>query len=95
MRHDLNLDTHIILSQTRYTDTSPQRLMVGHPLLEVAHHRVQRLIVDRDMIRVDAKDLGPALASSILQTPLDIGKGEVNLGIDLLLEFACFGIPAT
>lgn len=69
--------------------------MVGHPLLEVTHHCVQRLIINRDMIRINAKDLGPTLAASILQTPLDIGKGEVNLGVDLLLEFACFGIPAT
>jgi hypothetical protein len=69
--------------------------MVGHPLLEVTHHRVQRLIIDRDMIRINTKDLSPALAASIFQTPLDIGKGEVNLGVDFLLEFACFGIPAT
>lgn len=95
MCHDLNLNTHIILPQTRYTDTSPQRLMVGHPLLEVTHHCPHRLIVDRDMIRVNPKDLGPALAAGIPQTPLDIGKGEVNLRVDLLLEFACLGIPAT
>lgn len=47
------------------------------------------------MIRVNPKDLGPALATGILQTPLDISKGEVNLRVDLLLEFACLGIPAS
>jgi hypothetical protein len=47
------------------------------------------------MIRINGEDPSPAFAASILQTPLDIGKGEVNLGVDILLKFACFRIPAT
>lgn len=54
----LNLDSHVVLPQMGNTDASPQRLVIGHPLSEVANHRLESLVVDRYVVRVDPVDLG-------------------------------------
>ena len=67
MRHNLNLNPHIILPQPRNPHTSPQRLMPRHPLPKPAHHSLQRLIVNRHMVRVHPEDLLPALSAGGFQ----------------------------
>lgn len=47
---NFDLDPHIVLGQSRNPDTSPKRLMIWHPALEIPRHRCQRLIVKRGMI---------------------------------------------
>ena len=94
MSHNLNLDSHVILPQPRDTHTSPQRLVVGHPLAHVAHHSRQGLVVDGYVVRVDAEDLRPALASRVLEAALDILEGQVDLLVDLPLELARLGVPS-
>jgi hypothetical protein len=54
MRPNLNLYPHIILTQSRYPNTSPKRLMIRHPLLEIPYHGIHSFIVNRDMVRVDS-----------------------------------------
>lgn len=53
MSPDLDLDPHIILAQPRYTDTSPEGLVIRHPFPEIARHGFERFVVDWHMIRVD------------------------------------------
>lgn len=67
MRHNLNLNPHIILPQSRNPNTSPQRLMPRDPRPEPPHHSIQRLIVNRHMVRVHPEDLAPALSTSATQ----------------------------
>lgn len=86
VRDHFDFDPHVIFSQACDTDTSPDRLVVGHVLLEVPHHGGQSLVVDWDVVRVDTEDLGPTLATSVLEAPLDIGEGQIDLGVDLLLD---------
>ena len=94
MRNNLNLNPHIILPEPRDSNTRPNRLMSRHPLLEIPNHSSQSLVVDGDMVRIHAEDLFPALSSGVLQVQLDIRESLVNLLVDLLVENACFRVPA-
>lgn len=94
MRHDLNFHPHVILAQARDTNTCPQRLMIRHPALEIAHHGSQGLVIDGDVIRVHPVDLGPTLATRIFESSLHVLKSQVNLRIDFLLELSSDRIPS-
>lgn len=95
MGHDLDFHPHIILSQARNTNTCPQGLMVGHIPLKVTHHGSQGLVVDGDMVRVDPIDLGPSLATRILEISLHVLKSQVDLSIDLLFKLSSNRVPST
>ena len=92
--HHLDFHPHIILAESRYSDTSPDRLVSRHPLLEVAHHRLQSLIIDWDMVRVHPVYLLPALATSVLQVEVNVFEGQVNLSVDLAMNHPRLRIPA-
>lgn len=94
VRRHFYLDAHIIFTQASYANTSPNGLVIRHILLKVAYHGCQSLVVDRNMIRIDAEDLRPALPAGVLETAFDIGKRKIDLGIDLLLKHARFGVPS-
>lgn len=93
MRHNLNLDPHIILTQSRHPNARPNRTMVRHPLLEIRHHSLQRLIVQRNMIRVDPENLLPAFPASVFEVEVHVGKGLLDLSVDFTVVDAGFGIP--
>lgn len=95
MGNDLNFHTHIILTKTRNTDTSPDGLMTGHVLLKVAHHGCQCFVINGHMVRVDAENLVPAFTTSILQVVLDIGERLVDLLIDFPVKLAGLTVPTT
>lgn len=57
VRLNFNFNPHIILSQSSNADTSPQRLVVRHPLAEVAHHCFQSFVVKRNMIGIHSENL--------------------------------------
>lgn len=86
MRHNLNLNPHIILAQPRNPNTSPNRLMVRTILPEIPHHRRQRLVVNGHMVRVHAEDLVPAVPAGVAQVVLDVREGLVDLRVDLFVE---------
>lgn len=44
------------------------------------------------MVRIDAEDLRPALASRVLEAALNVLEGEVDLGVDLLFKFSRLGV---
>lgn len=96
MRDDLDLDVHGILAQLCDSDGGPQGLMVRHPLLEVAHHGAHGLVVERQVVRVDAEDLRPALSARVPQVEVHVGKGLVDLFVEVLGDGAhgSFGLPA-
>lgn len=94
MRHNLNLNPHVILPQPRNTHTSPNRLMTGTILMKIPHHGRQRLVINRHMVRVDSENLAPALPAGVAQVVLDIIKGLVDLRVNFFVEFACFSVPA-
>lgn len=91
----LDLDPHYITSaEPGDPDTRPEGLVVGHPLVKVPHHGRQRAVVQRDVVRVDAKDLLPALAAGLLENVVDIGKGLVDLVVNVLVDHAGLVDPA-
>lgn len=94
MRHNLNLNPHIILPQPRHPHTSPQRLVVGHIRPEIPHHRVQCLVVDGDMVRIHPEYLLPAFAAGGFQSEFDVFEGLVDLRVDFAVESAGLGVPA-
>ena len=94
MSHHLNLNPHIILPQPRHAHTRPQGLVVRHILFEVPYHGIQRFVVDGDMVRVNAEDLLPPFATSVLQIQLDVLERLVDLLVDLFIEFASVWVPA-
>jgi hypothetical protein len=67
----LDLHTHIIFPKACHSNASPKRLVIRHPPSEVADHMVQRLIVDRHVIRRDAVDLVSTVLS-VDDTPVPI-----------------------
>jgi hypothetical protein len=69
--------------------------MVRHPFLEIACHSSKRLVVDGNMIRIDAKHLRPAFATGVFEIAVDISKRLVDLRIDLCIVYACLRVPAT
>lgn len=83
MGDDLDLDVHLVLTQLRDTNGGPQRLVVGHPLAEVADHCAHGLGAQRDMVRGDAEDLRPALAARVAEAQVDVGERLVDLGVEV------------
>lgn len=82
MRLHFNLNAHIIFAQPLNTNTCIQRLMVGHPLLEVPAHSFEGFSVDGNMVRSYFVHLRPTLSASGLQCEINIRKSLVDLGID-------------
>lgn len=95
MGHYLNFDPHIVLSESCHANTSPDRLVIWHPALEVAYHRIQGLVIDWDVVRVDPEHLLPALSARVFQVQVNISKGLVDLFVDLFEENAGLRVPAT
>lgn len=95
MSHHLNLNPHIILRKPRHPNTRPNRPMIGHIPLEVAYHRVDCLIIEREVVRVHPEYLLPALATCMLQVHGNIRKRLVDLCIDLAVDSASFWVPAS
>lgn len=55
-------------------------MMPGTPLLHIPHHGLFGLVVERNVVRIDAKDLVPAGAAGRLEREVDVGEGLVDLG---------------
>jgi hypothetical protein len=94
IRTNLNLDPHIIPPQPRHPDRRPNRLMIRHPLPKLATHRLHRLIVQRQMVRVDSKYLTPALPAGVLQHHIYGREGLGNLRVDFGGHLEGCGVPA-
>lgn len=95
MSNHLNLNPHIILTKPRHPDTCPNRQVIGHIPLEVAHHRIKCFIVEGKVIRVHSEHLLPALPTCMLQAHLDIGKRLVDLCVDLAVDDTRRRVPAS
>ncbi len=95
MRHDLDFHTHVIFSKPCNPDAGPDWFVIRHPLLEVPHHCHQRFVVERDVVRVDAENLGPAFSARIFEVVVNILEGLVDLGIDFEQVLAGLTIPST
>ena len=91
--HHFEIYPHIILHTLCYFNTSPDGLVVRHVALGIAHHCVESLSIDWDMVRVHLEHLLSALATGILQVQFDIGKCLVDLGIDFLTQHSGLWIP--
>lgn len=96
MCRDLDLDAHVVHPQPSHPDGRPDGLVVGHPLLEVARHGREALVVEGQVVRVDAVDLRPALAAGRLERVVDDLERLVDLRVDLLgeLDLVFFWVPA-
>lgn len=94
MSYNFDLHAHVVLPQTRHSDCSPNRLVIWHIFPEVSDHCCQCLVIDWNVIRVDAINLGPASATCIEEASLNISESKVDLGIDLRLKFASLIVPS-
>ena len=92
--NNLNLNPHVVFPKPCDPDTSPDRLVPGHILFKVADHGGQSLVVDGHVVRVHSEHLFPALSPGVLQVQLDVGKGLVDLLVDLLVEDPRFWVPS-
>ena len=90
----LDLDPHRGLPQARHADAGPDGLVVGHVGLEVADHGGEGLVAQGDVVRVDAEDLGPALAAGVLEVQLHVLEGLVDLRVDVAGDLPRRGVPA-
>lgn len=95
MSDNLDLDPHTILSQPRHAQASPNWLVMRHPLLEVPHHGLHGLIVQRDMIRIDMEDLVPAFAAGVSQRGVTVFECLVDLRVDSRAKATIGGVPAS
>lgn len=95
MSDNLDLDSHVILPKPSDSNARPNRFVIRHVLFEIPDHGSQGLIVNGNMIGVDAENLRPALASSVLQVSLHVRKSQVYLSVDLELEYFRLGVPTT
>lgn len=67
--------------------------MVGHTAPEIVHHGVRHLVYRR-IVRVDAKDLLPALPAGVLEVEVNVDKGLVDLGREICWHHTGTSIPA-
>lgn len=95
MRYNLNLYAHIILPQSRNTNTSPNWLVVRHVLSKVSNHGLDCLIIEWYMIGIDTEDLVPSLSARIFEIQFHVCKGLVDLGVDLAVKLSGLGIPSS
>ena len=72
-------DLHFWQRQVLHAKHSPDRLMVGAPLLHRFDHSMHRLLVQRDEVGVQAVDIGPALAACVLDVCIHVGEGLLDL----------------
>lgn len=57
--------------------------MVRAPCFEVARYGGNGFVVERDVVRVDAENLGPAFTTSGSQSKINISKSLINLSLDV------------
>ena len=93
MSDNLYLNPHIILAKASNTNTSPNGLVIRHIFLEIAHHSIKGLIIQRQMIRINSEYFLPSLPTSVLEVMLHVGECLVDLRIDLTVDYACFAVP--
>lgn len=95
MRDDLDLDTHRIFAQLADSDGGPNRLVIRHPLAEVAHHGAHGLVAQRQMVRVDPEDLRPALPTSVPQVQVHVRERLVDFFVQVVGDVAdrALGFP--
>lgn len=96
MCRDLDLDAHVVHAEARHPNGRPDGLVVGHPLLEVARHGREALVVEGQVVRVDTVDLRPALATGRLERVVDDLERLVDLRVDFLgeLDLVFLWVPA-
>lgn len=86
-RRHLNLHPHPVIAKTADLNAGPDRVIVGHLLLEVAYHGVLSLLVQLDVKRVDAEDVRPAaLTPGVAERRVDVDEGLVDLLGDQLRD---------
>lgn len=95
MSTHLNLDSHIIESQTRDTQSSPRGLVVGAVLLQAANHSLHGLLVAGQVVRAEEEDILPATAARELEGPVDVVESLFNLNDNVRIDFIGVTIPAT
>lgn len=91
----LDLHLHILVTKLDNPDTCPKRLVIGHPFVKVPDHSRQRLVIQRDVIGIDPEHLLPALAASLLEDVVDVGKGLVDLILNIFVDHARLVDPTT
>lgn len=94
----LHLDLHphhITATEPDYPDTSPKGLVVRHPLVKIPDHGRQRLVIQGNMIGIDPEHLLPALTAGLLEDVVDVGKGLVDLILNVFVNHAGLVDPAT
>lgn len=105
---NFHLNTHVVLAQACHSDARPERLVVGHPFGKVARHCLNRLTVQRNVVRSDLVDLTPVSSSPLVGTHLvppfsaggtqrevNILESLVDLRVDLAVDDKGLGVPAT
>lgn len=70
----------------RDPDHRPDRLVVRYVFLEIADHGLRRLVVEWDVVRVHAENLLPVVAAGELEVHVHVGKGLINLRVNLAVE---------
>lgn len=94
----LHLDLHphhITATEPDNPDACPEGLVVRHPLVKVTDHSRQRFVIQRDMIGIDPENLLPALTARLLEDVVDVGKGLVDLILNIFVDHAGLVDPAT
>lgn len=89
-----NLDTHAGKTELVDANACENRAVVRQPLLEVADAGHDRLFAEVGEIQADLVDLAPALAASVLQAVLDVGKGLVDFLVEVRRDLAGLRVPS-
>lgn len=84
----------IVHLQVRSSNIRPQRLMVRHPAFEIPLHGLHGLLVERDVVGVDAEDLRPSLSAGVFKGEVDVREGLANLGLEIPGDGKGVAIPA-
>lgn len=91
----LDLHLHITFTKPDYPNACPKGLVVRHPLVKVPDHSRQRFVIQRNMVGIDPEHLLPALAARLLEDMVDVGKGLVDLILNIFVDYAGLVYPAT
>ena len=95
MSDDFDLHAHTRKTKLVHADAGQDGTVVWQPLLEVPDGGHDGRFAKVGKIKSDFVDLRPALATSVLQSVVDIGESLVNFLVKVGGDLAGLRVPAT
>ena len=92
---NVNLNPHIVASQSIYSNGSPAGCMVWTERPHVVDKETQGIAAQLHMVGRDFVHLTPAFASSVFDIVVNVVEGLLDLGCEVGANHARITVPST